>query len=222
MARAQCDSAGTGTGMSETAEALRDKLLAAALPHVPFDGWTGLMLSRAAAEAGLSPHDLVRACPRGPIDLVEHWVAAADRAMLAALEATDLSALKVRERIALAIRLRLEPLAGDKEAVRRALAVQAQPAHAGRALREVYRTVSAIWYAAGDTATDWNHYSKRALLAGVYSATLLYWLNDRSDGNAATWGFVERRLGDALKLGRVPAELRRLAERLPNPFRRRA
>ena len=205
--------------MSETAETLRDRLLAAALPHVPFDGWSDATLTRAAADAGLSADDLVRACPRGAIDLVEHWVAATDQAMLAALAANDLAALKVRERIALALRLRLEPLAGQKEAVRRALALQAQPPHARRALREVYRTVSAIWYAAGDTATDWNHYSKRALLAGVYSAALLYWLNDKSENNTATWGFIDRRLDDVLKLGRVPAELRRLAERLPNPLR---
>jgi ubiquinone biosynthesis protein COQ9 len=199
--------------------ARRDQLLAAALPHVAFDGWTVKTLNQAAADCGLDAADALRACPRGVIDLLDHWVAVSDRAMLDELANRDLAALKIRERVALAIRLRLEPLFGQREAVRRALALQALPQHAPGALRQLYRTVSAIWYAVGDTATDWNHYSKRALLAGVYSAVLLYWLNDKSEGATATWDFLDRRLADTMKLQKLSGGAQRLVDRLPDPFR---
>ncbi|HEY5598497.1 MAG TPA: COQ9 family protein, partial [Kiloniellales bacterium] len=109
---------------------------------------------------------------------------------------------KMRDRIAVAVRTRLELLAAHREAVRRGVAFLALPINAPLGLKCVYRTVDAIWYAAGDTATDYNFYSKRLLLAGVYSATLLFWLNDASEGSAATWAFLGRRIAEVLKVGR--------------------
>jgi len=189
----------------------RQKIVDAALPHVPFDGWTPDVLRQAATEAGLDPLMALRVFPRGPIEAVEAWVTLADRRMIEAFESEDRTALKVRERIATAVRLRLEALAGQREAVRRALGLLALPHNAPVAAATLWRTVNAIWYAVGDTATDFNYYTKRALLAGVYSATVLYWLDDKSEGFEKTWTFLDRRIADVM---RVPQVLGALRERL--------
>jgi ubiquinone biosynthesis protein COQ9 len=197
-----------------------ERILEAALSHVPFDGWTLEVLQRAAEEAGYERATALRVFPRGPVEAITAWCALADRQMLAALAAHDLAPLRTRERVALAIRLRLEALSRRREAVRRAMAVLALPFNAGAAATSLWRTIDAIWYAAGDTATDFNYYTKRALLAGVYSATLLYWLDDRSEGAADTWGFLDRRLAEALS---IPAAFTSFGRRLgdiPNAFRR--
>ena len=121
--------------------------------------------------------------------------------MLDGLAERDLAAMKVRARIAAAVRLRLELLEPHREAVRRGLAFFALPPNAAVGLKCLYRTVDAIWYAAGDRATDYNFYTKRLLLAGVYSSTLLFWLDDASEGREATWAFLERRIAEVLKVG---------------------
>ena len=200
-------------------ETAREKIIAAALPNVPFDGWTPEVLRRAAADAGYDPLTALRVFPRGPIEAIESWIAMADRQMIKALESTSAPDSRTRTRIATAVRLRLEALTPHREAVRRALGLLALPHNVPAGAASLWRTVDAIWYAAGDTATDFNYYSKRGLLAGVYSATLLYWLEDKSEGFADTWRFLDRRLADVL---RVPQALGKLRERLgglPNPFR---
>ena len=130
-----------------------------------------------------------------------------------------LAASKTREKVALAIRLRLEAEAGHREAIRQALSFLALPTNAPLGAKCLYRTVDAIWYAAGDKATDFSFYTKRALLAGVYSATVLYWLNDKSEESAATWSFLDRRIADVMKIYELRARLDRFAEQLPDPFR---
>ena len=189
--------------MSELAvDAERRQLLEAALPHVAFDGWSWVSLRAAGEEIGLDAGRVENAFPGGPSEALELYIAEADRRMLQALEQHDLSAMKVHDRVALAIRLRLEQHARDREAIRRGLAVLALPQHTGLCLRTLYRTVDAIWAAAGDTATDYNFYTKRLLLAGVYMVTLLYWLEDTSEEHAATWAFLDHRLDRAMRLGR--------------------
>ncbi len=133
--------------------------------------------------------------------MLEAFSADIDRRMLAALEARDLKAMKHRQRVATAVRARLELLAPQREAVRRGLSFLAVPRNAALGVRCLYRSVDAIWHAAGDTSTDYNFYTKRLLLAGVYSATLLFWLNDESKGHAATWAFLDRRLAEVIKIG---------------------
>jgi ubiquinone biosynthesis protein COQ9 len=109
--------------------------------------------------------------------------------------------MKVRERIATAVRLRLEQNLGEREAIRKGLTFLALPQHATLATKLLYRTVDAMWLAAGDRSTDYNFYTKRLLLAGVYSSTLLVWLDDQSDGLEKTWAFLERRIDNVLKVG---------------------
>lgn len=194
-------------------------LLAALLPHVPFDGWSLKALNLAAKDCGYDAGLLARAFPDGPAEALDFWVAETDAAMLRALEAYDLQALKVRERVKTAVMTRLELVAPHREAVRRALSLEAMPQYAPRALRQLYRTVDAIWYVAGDTATDFNFYTKRMLLAGVYAATLMHWLDDKSEGFAATAAFLDRRLGDVMRIQQAKGRLGKLFERLPNPLR---
>ncbi len=187
--------------------ARRDQLLRAALPNVAFDGWTERLMLDAAQACGLAPEVALLDFPAGPVDLVAHFSDWADRQMLERLAGADVSALKVRQRIALGVKVRLEVVEPWREAVRAGLSLLALPQHAPRAARLLWRSCDAIWWAAGDTATDFNHYSKRGLLAGVLASTTLYWLDDTSEGHAASWAFLDRRIGNALALGGLAGKL---------------
>ena len=196
-------------------EGLRQGLLLATLPHVAFDGWSAAALAAGARDSGLDDVEIARLFPGGGGELLRCFAAWADQRMVAALQAADLDSMGVRERMALALRARLDAVAPWPEAVRRALVRLALPVNAPLALHLTWRTVDTIWYAAGDRSADFSFYSKRAILAGVYAATVLYWLDDKSEDRADTWAFLDRRLADAVRLG----GLRQLAGRLPNPFR---
>jgi ubiquinone biosynthesis protein COQ9 len=196
----------------------KDALLAAILPDVPFDGWTDAALAKAAERVGLERAEVRGLCPGAVRDLVawfSHW---ADRETMRALEARDLAALKVRERIAAGVRVRLAVLAPHREAVRRALALLTAPQNMALGARLLYDAVDALWYAAGDNATDFNFYTKRALLAGVYATTTLYWLDDRSPESADTHAFLNRRLRDIMAIPKATERVRAWASRLPDPF----
>lgn len=183
------------------ADKLRRELLEASLAHVAFDGWSRTALRAAARDLGVDPVLAFNAFPGGEAELIEAFNTRADHRMLDALAERDLAAMKVRERVAAAVRLRLEQLGPYREAVRRGLAYFALPPNAPLGLKCLYRTVDAIWYAAGDRATDYNFYTKRLLLAGVYSSTLLVWLNDASEDHRDTWAFLERRIAEVLEVG---------------------
>ena len=170
----------------------RASLLDAALRHVPFDGWTWTAIDAGARAMSLAPGEAHRLFPGGPQELIRAFSAAGDRRMLETLEGLDLGAMRIREKVAAAVRARLEAVAAHREAVRSGVAFFALPQNAAVGLTCLYRTV--------DKATDYNFYTKRALLAGVYSSTLLYWLNDSSDGFAATWAFLDRRIEEVLKV----------------------
>jgi ubiquinone biosynthesis protein COQ9 len=199
-------------------ERIRQDLLLATLPHVVFDGWTLTALRAGAADAGLDQGTWMNAFPGGPAELIDGFSAWADRRTLATLETLDLDSMRVRDRIAAGVRTRLEILAPHREAVRRGLAFLALPQNAALGVKCLYRSVDSLWYAAGDRATDYNFYSKRLLLAGVLSSTTVYWLNDRSEGAAQTWAFLDRRIDEVLKvggrLGKVMGGLLNLPDRL--------
>jgi len=207
--------------MSDSLMDLRDEILLAALPHVPFDGWSARVMQHGARDAGHDEADADRAFPYGAADMIAHYSALADRRMVAEMERRDVASMKVRDRIATAVRVRLEQAAPHKEAVRRAMSVLALPSNAPTALRSLYRTVDAIWIAAGDTATDWNYYSKRGLLAGVFSTTVLCWLDDRSEDNAETWAFLDRRIADVMRVPKLTARVQKTCERMLRPFKGR-
>ena len=200
-------------------QAARDSLLLSALPDVPFDGWGRSTIEAAGRRVGLDAAGVAALFPGGVRDVVAHFSRWADRRMLEVIADRDLGAMKVRDRVATGVRARLDVLAPHREAVRRALAVLALPHNLGVGLRLLYDTVDAIWYAAGDTATDFNFYTKRALLAGVYAATTLCWLEDRSPGMEETQAFLDRRISDVMAIPRYGTQLRDRLDRLPNPLR---
>jgi len=207
--------------MNDAAEiaALRDALIDAALPHVPFDGWTLAALRHAAADAGLDIAAATQAFPGGGRDMVAHFSAVSDRRMLEALEKMDLTSMGMTDRVRRAVRVRLEQAEPHREAVARSIAFFALPQNALLGATLLHRTVDAIWHAAGDTATDWNWYSKRALLAGVLSATVLCWLNDGSEGRVETWAFLDRRLADVARFGKATGRLKERFADLARPYR---
>ena len=197
---------------------LRPRLIAAMLPNVPFDGWSPLARNTAADAEGIDRDIAAMALPDAAA-MADAFTARADAMLADAMLAAGAAQMKVRDRIKFALRTRLEHAGEDREAVRSALAVMLRPANAGMAARTLWRTADAMWRAAGDTATDFNHYSKRAILASVYSATLLYWLEDDSDGHQATWDFIDRRIDGIMAFEKSKAKLSRAMAKLPNPAR---
>lgn len=186
---------------------LRNRLLDAALLHVPFDGWSETTFAAAVADAE-ADETLARAlCPRGAVDLALAWHARGDAAMLDRLESSDISNLRFRDRIAAAVRFRLEA-AEDREVVRRGVALFALPQYAADGARAIWGTCDAIWTALGDNSVDVNWYTKRASLSAVYSSTLLFWLGDDSDGHQATWDFLDRRIDNVMQFEQFKAKLR--------------
>ena len=196
-------------------ETQRDALLLAALPHIAFDGWTASALRSGASDAGLEPADVVRFFPGGARDAVAAFSDWADRQMIEAVQAADLSDLRHSEKIAFAVRTRLEALAPYREAVRRSIAFLALAPNMPAGLKLLYRTVDAMWHAVGDRSVDFSFYTKRALLAGVVSATTLYWLDDDSENSSESWAFLDRRLADVLRIPKIRQRAENLAGRLP-------
>ena len=139
--------------------------------------------------------------------------------MVAALADADLDSMKVREKIAFAVRTRLEQATPHKEAVRRALGILALPGNSGLATRSLYRTCDEIWYACGDRSTDFNFYTKRGLLAAVYTSTMLFWLDDESADHEATWAFLGRRIENVMQIPKLQSRLGNVTKVLPNPLR---
>ncbi len=162
------------TDWADEAEA---SVLDAALTLAPRTGWTSRLVARAGAAAGLSPGETLLLLPGGPRDLAALLSRRHDRAALAALSALDMKALKVRERITRAVEARLDAAAADGEALRRWAGFLALPTNLPLALRLVWQSADALWRWAGDTATDENHYSKRAILSGILVSTLAIQLN---------------------------------------------
>lgn len=188
--------------------ALRTRLVEAALAHVPFDGWSAATLAAAAADTGTDPADARALFPRGGVDLALAFHAMGDRALAEELSGGSLTHMRYSERVAHAVRRRLEIARPHREAVRRAASLFALPIHAADGARALWSTADTIWTGLGDTATDYNWYTKRLTLAGVVSATLLYWLGDESEGSARTWEFLDRRIAGVMQVERLKATLR--------------
>ncbi|MGR3467353.1 MAG: COQ9 family protein [Shimia sp.] len=186
-----------------------DRLLDAALPHVVFDGWSQETFRNAARDAEISEAEARAACPRGALDLAVAYHKAGDAEMIARLEAADLADMRFRDRVAFAVRQRLE-LVEDKEAVRRGTTLFALPPYAAEGARLIWGTADAIWTALGDTSDDLNWYTKRATLGGVYSSTVLYWLGDDSLEHQATWDFLDRRIENVMQFEKVKAQAQKV------------
>jgi ubiquinone biosynthesis protein COQ9 len=186
--------------------ALKLAVIEAALPHAAFDGFTDRVLEDAGKAAGLSAGETLRLFPDGPLSLVEAWSDAVDAQMTQTLAALDLPGMKIRQRIAQAVQTRLAILKRHKDAARRAAAILSLPMHASLAAKLLYRSVDAMWRAAGDTATDFNFYTKRGILAGVYGATLVRWFAGASSDEQATNEFLAARIENVMQFEKLKAQ----------------
>ncbi|MBL6454684.1 COQ9 family protein [Belnapia sp. T6] len=183
--------------------AIRDAAIRAMLPIAAEEGWTWSTIRAGLAAAGEDPALAESHFPTGPAGAVAAWIDLSNREMEAAAEAEDVAALRVPARIRRLVELRFQAVAPHKRALRRALSLLALPWNTPVALRTTAGTVSAIWYAAGDTSADFSWYTRRATLAGVYGTTLAYWMRDDDPDTAAAMEFLDRRLADVARLGRM-------------------
>ncbi len=200
-------------------EDLRITLAPAIADAAAFDGWTATAVRDAAMIKGVHPDAAAFAFSGGAMDMVEAWVHAVDRAMQATLPAEKLATLKIRERIRILVQFRLDAIAGQKEALRRALSIMAMPQNAGRAMKLGWSSADAMWRLAGDTAADYNHYTKRLTLGSIYAATLAVYVNDKSEGHAETRAFLDRRIEGIMKFEKAKARVLRPREEHFSPAR---
>jgi len=187
---------------------IKDELLDAALMHVPFDGWSEAAFRAAIADAGVEPHLARSVCPRGAVDLAVAYHKRGDDEMVRRLTETELGQMRFRDRVALAVRYRLEA-ADDKEAVRRGATLFALPQYAAEGSALIWGTADRIWTALGDSSDDVNWYTKRASLSAVYAATLLYWLGDESPAHLASWEFLDRRIDGVMRFEKFKGMVRK-------------
>ena len=193
---------------------IKQAVIEAALPHIAFDGFTDTLMDRAAKEAGANKGDLKRLFPNGAISLLEAYSADVDAEMERQLAKAKITALPVRKRISMAVKTRLAILKPHKEAVRRGVAHLSLPPNVPLGAKLVYNTVDTMWRAAGDVSTDFNFYTKRGILAGVYSATLMRWLTDTSEDESVTDAFLAARIENVMQFEKFKAKAKSALARL--------
>ena len=196
--------------------ALRLRLALPVGENAAFDGWTPAAVDSAAAGLGIDPAQARLAFPKDPAGMIEAWIQGVDAALEAKFTPDVIAAMKIRDRIRSMIWFRLETTGPAREASRKALAILAMPHNVPLALRTNWRSSDLMWRLAGDTATDFNHYTKRLTLSGVYTTTLLAWLDDQSEGWADTAAFLDRRLAGVMRFEKWKAEWRGSELRRPS------
>ena len=188
--------------------ALRLRLALPVGENAVFDGWTQAAVESAAAQLGIDPAQARLAFPKDPAGMVAAWIEGVDAAVVERFPPEVVAAMKVRDRIRDMVWYRFEVTAAAREASRQALAIFAMPQNIPFALRTNWRSSDLMWRLAGDTATDFNHYTKRATLGAVYGSTLLVWLDDGSEGWSETAAFLDRRINDVMQFEKFKAQWR--------------
>ncbi len=188
-----------------TLDEIRVQLSPGIAANAAFDGWSDAARDMAADAAGIDTDVAALAFEDGALDMIDAWFAEIDRAMLAAVPPERIATMKIRERITALIEARLQATAADRESLRRAVAILALPQNLARAARLGWRTVDTIWRAAGDVATDYNHYTKRTILLGVYASTVTVFLDDDSEGFLDTRAFLARRIAGIMAFEKAKA-----------------
>ena len=187
-------------------ELIRRQLALAVGENAVFDGWTQAAVDAAAAQLGIDQAQARLAMPKDQAGKVETYIHAVDRALEEWFTPERLAGLKIREKIRSILWKRLEIMEPAREAVRRALSILAMPQNVPAGLRTGWHTADVMWRIAGDTSTDYNHYTKRLMLGGVYASTLLVWLDDQSEGFVDTAAFLDRRIDDVMKIEKAKAQ----------------
>ena len=197
-------------------EAVRAQLALTVGENAVFDGWSQKAVDSSAAQLGIDPSIARLAFPKDQAGMIDAYIEGVDAAMVAHFTPDRIAALKIRERIRELVWFRLQAMAPAREAVRSGMAILAMPHNAIRGLTIGWRSADLMWRLAGDSATDFNHYTKRLTLSALYAATLLAWLDDQSEGWMETSAFLDRRIGDVMKFEKWKAEWRGSAERRPS------
>ncbi len=190
-----------------TLDELRLALASAIADAATFDGWSDDAIVAAAVEKGADPDVARLAFPGGAMDMIAAWIETVDAGMSEALKAEALAKMPIRERIRSLVQFRLDAIAGQEEALKRATAIMAMPQNVAKALKIGWNSADLMWRLAGDTATDYNHYTKRTILAGIYTATLAVFADDDSEDKAKTRAFLDRRIEGVMKFEKVKAKL---------------
>ncbi len=198
--------------MSQSTEG--DQTLNEILPDIMFDGWKPQTIIESAERQDISQDKLRQFFPNLVSDMIVHFSNWADREMITVLEKENMSDMRIRDQVALGVKTRLQILEPYKPVMAEAMKHMMRPDRSCKMAKAVWHTADAIWLAAGDTATDYNKYSKRSLLSGVITSTSLYWLNDTSDAHEKTWAFLERRINNVLKLGKGIGKTRSLLQKI--------
>lgn len=195
-------------------EQLRRRLALAVGENAVFDGWSRAAVDSAAGQLGVDPLQARLAMPKTQAGMIDVYIQEVDRALEAWFTPERLAGMKIREKIRSLVWHRLEIMGPAREAVRRALAILAMPQNVPLALRLSWRTADLMWRLAGDTSTDFNHYTKRMTLGAVYGSTLLVWLDDQSEGWSDTAAFLDRRIDNVMRFEKFKADWRGSSDRL--------
>ncbi|MGY8985394.1 MAG: COQ9 family protein [Sphingomonadales bacterium] len=199
-----------------TPDEWRQDIIEAILIHVPFDGWGDNAINRAADDLGLTRGFIDLAFPKGLSNMITFFLEGLDQKLIEGLRVRGIEKMRIRDKISLAIRLKLEINDAYREAVHRTVTWLAMPLNVPLGAKLLWKTADVMWSMAGDTATDYNHYTKRGILSGVYSSTLLYWLNDNSVGYEDTWAFLDRRIENVMQFEKVKSKVVKATEGLPD------
>ena len=197
-------------------ERIRRQLALSVGENAVFDGWTAAAVDSAADTVGIERSQARLALPKDAVGLIDLYGQAVDRQLTASFPAERVATMKIRARIRELLWERLQIQTPAREAIRRALAILAMPQNLGSAARLSWRTADHLWRLAGDTATDYNHYTKRLTLSAVYGSTLLFWLNDESEGFAGTSAFLDRRIDEVMRFEKWKADWRAGSDRRPS------
>ena len=200
-------------------EQLRRRLALAVGENAVFDGWSRKAVDSAAGQLGIDPVQARLAMPKTQSGMIDLYIQEVDRALEAWFTPKRLANMKIREKIRALVWKRLEIMGPAREAVRRGLSILAMPQNIPLALRISWRTADLMWRIAGDTSTDFNHYTKRMTLGAVYASTLLAWLDDRSEDWKDTAAFLDRRIDDVMRFEKLKAEWRGTSDRRISPSR---
>ncbi|MBC6403376.1 MAG: COQ9 family protein [Hyphomonadaceae bacterium] len=197
--------------------AAQREILGAVLRLAPFYGWTHMTLRRAVNDTDLPDGAEELYFPGGPLEVIRFWSSEMDHRTAGHLTTESLRGLRVRDRVARAVLARLEALGGHEEAARRAVSRLSLPGAVGQATGQLWATSDMIWRAIGDTSTDGNFYSKRAILSGVIGTTLLSWLSDDGEGKTKARAFLDARIADVMQFENLKRDIRKRTENMPNP-----
>ena len=195
----------------------RREILAAALKHVPFDGWTEKSLKQAILDLNLPGGAGELYFPGGPIELIKFWSAEGDRKALGKIQTRGMDNLRIREKITECVWIRLGEMDGEEQAARRAMSRLALPDALGQGPKHIWESADMIWRAIGDTSTDGNFYSKRTILSGVISTSILSWLADNTEDKSNARAFLEARIENVMQFEKAKFSWRKQQEKMPKP-----